>query len=150
MTGSTRAVLGLRLRLADVEPRASASWIASRAVIHGWHRSLCMYSYMYRGTPDRPGLVLGLDRGGHCQGVAFAVAAADWNETLDYLRAREQVTNMYREMRGRCGCGRARRPGALLCGRPHAHQYAGRLNLREHACTMSARDTGNQAPAATT
>ncbi|MGE0241817.1 MAG: gamma-glutamylcyclotransferase [Parvibaculaceae bacterium] len=69
-----------------------------RAVIHGYHRSLCMLSHMYRGTPDRPGLVLGLDIGGACHGIAFRVADADWAEALQYLRAREQVTNMYHEL----------------------------------------------------
>jgi len=69
-----------------------------RAVIHGYHRSLCMVSHMYRGTPDRPGLVLGLDIGGACHGIAFQVADEDWVETVNYLRAREQVTNMYHEL----------------------------------------------------
>jgi glutathione-specific gamma-glutamylcyclotransferase len=69
-----------------------------RAVIHGYHRSLCMLSHMYRGTPDRPGLVLGLDNGGACHGIAYRVAAEDWDETTAYLRAREQVTNMYHEL----------------------------------------------------
>jgi cation transport protein ChaC len=69
-----------------------------RAVIHGYHRSLCMLSHMYRGTPDRPGLVLGLDIGGACHGVAFKVADEDWDEAMTYLRAREQVTNMYHEL----------------------------------------------------
>jgi cation transport protein ChaC len=69
-----------------------------RAVIHGYHRSLCMLSHMYRGTPDRPGLVLGLDIGGACHGIAFKIADADWAEVVDYLRAREQVTNMYHEL----------------------------------------------------
>jgi len=68
------------------------------AVIHGYHRSLCMLSHMYRGTPDHPGLVLGLDIGGACYGIAFKVADADWAEVVDYLRAREQVTNMYHEL----------------------------------------------------
>lgn len=69
-----------------------------RAVIHGYHRSLCMLSHMYRGTPDRPGLVLGLDIGGACHGIAFRVADEDWAEASAYLRAREQVTNMYHEV----------------------------------------------------
>ncbi len=69
-----------------------------RAVIHGYHRSLCMLSHMYRGTPDRPGLVLGLDIGGACHGIAFKVGDADWAEVIGYLRAREQVTNMYHEL----------------------------------------------------
>src|SRR5436305_12924446 len=69
-----------------------------QAIIHGFHRSLCMYSYMYRGTRERPGLVLALDRGGACQGVAFRIAPDCWEETLAYLRAREQVTIGYREV----------------------------------------------------
>ena len=47
-----------------------------KALLRGWRRSLCVYSHVYRGSPERPGLVLGLDRGGACPGVAFEVDAA--------------------------------------------------------------------------
>ena len=67
------------------------------ATIYGYHRSLCIYSHVHRGTPDRPGLVLGLDRGGQCRGLAYAVAQTDKAATIAYLRAREQVTMVYRE-----------------------------------------------------
>jgi glutathione-specific gamma-glutamylcyclotransferase len=69
------------------------------AQIHGYHRSLCVYSYVHRGTPEEPGLVLGLDRGGSCHGMAFEVAPHRWQETIAYLRAREQVTSVYVEKR---------------------------------------------------
>ena len=63
----------------------------------GEHRSLCIYSMVHRGTPEKPGLVLGLDRGGACQGVAFRVAATERKTTVAYLREREQVTSVYIE-----------------------------------------------------
>src|ERR1022692_3958095 len=55
----------------------------------GEHRALCVYSFVHRGTPEKPGLVLGLDRGGACRGVAFRVAAKQRGDTVDYLRSRE-------------------------------------------------------------
>lgn len=59
------------------------------AHLHGYHRAFCLYSEHYRGTPERRGLVLGLDRGGSCVGRAFRVAAADAAAAMDYLIARE-------------------------------------------------------------
>src|SRR5215467_13220207 len=61
------------------------------AALIGAHRSLCIYSFHHRGTPERPGLVLGLDEGGACRGIAFCVPGDKRVETLAYLRAREQV-----------------------------------------------------------
>ncbi len=61
------------------------------ATLRGFHRRFCLWSRHYRGTPEMPGLVLGLDRGGSCRGVAFRVAGADAPEVLDYLEARENL-----------------------------------------------------------
>src|SRR5436189_5985072 len=98
----------------------------------GAHRALCVYSFVHRGTPERPGLVLGLDRGGTCRGMAFRVAAAERAATLAYLRAREQVTAVYRECVRRIWLRRdPHEPVAAVCymvDRAHP-QYAGRLSL---------------------
>jgi cation transport protein ChaC len=104
------------------------------ARLTGAHRALCVYSFVHRGTPERPGLVLGLDRGGACQGIAFRVAAADRAKTVAYLRAREQVTAVYRESVRRVSLRREpRQQVPALCymvDRSHP-QYAGRLPLTE-------------------
>ena len=104
------------------------------ALLRGWHRSFCLYSRDYRGTPERPGLVLGLDRGGACRGVAFRVAAKHRGDTVDYLRSREQTTNVYREvMRSVWLEDEARqRVSALAYVVDRGHvQYAGRLSLTD-------------------
>ncbi len=100
----------------------------------GEHRALCVLSFDHRGTPEKPGLVLGLDRGGACRGLAFRVAAAKRDATIAYLREREQTTNVYREvMRSVWLLDEARRRVSALtyvADRSHA-QYAGKLSLAE-------------------
>src|SRR5579871_767920 len=100
----------------------------------GLHRSLCVFSFVHRGTPERPGLVLGLDRGGMCRGIAFRVGASARAKTIAYLRGREQVTTVYRETTRRIELEEAaRRQVSAVCyiaDRGHV-QYAGRLTLAE-------------------
>jgi glutathione-specific gamma-glutamylcyclotransferase len=100
----------------------------------GLHRALCVYSFFHRGTPERPGLVLGLDRGGMCRGIAFRVAASARDRTIEYLREREQVTSVYLETMRRIELedetGRQVRALCYIVDRGHV-QYAGRLTLAE-------------------
>lgn len=70
-----------------------------RANIAGFHRAFCIRSTMHRGTRERPGLVLGLDRGRSCEGIAYRVAAKDAPSVLAYLRRRELIYGVYRESR---------------------------------------------------
>lgn len=63
--------------------------------VQGFHRSLCVRSTLYRGTPDNPGLVLGLDEGGTCTGRTLRVTAQNVAATIAYLDEREQVNEVY-------------------------------------------------------
>jgi cation transport protein ChaC len=98
------------------------------AWVHGYHRSLCIFSHVHRGTPERPGLVLGLDRGGSCQGVAFKIAARERDKTIRYLRERELVTSVYLEktLGVQFADGGSVNALAYVVDRTHC-QYAGRL-----------------------
>lgn len=103
-----------------------------RASLHGYHRSLCIFSHVHRGTPDAPGLVLGLDRGGRCRGLAFRVEADKREATIAYLREREQATSVYleRHVRVRLDDGRDVEAVTYVADRRHP-QYAGRLPADE-------------------
>ena len=63
--------------------------------IYGWHRRFCLWVPRGRGTPDNPGLVLALDRGGSCRGIAYQIAAADVPSELLLLWRREMVVGCY-------------------------------------------------------
>jgi cation transport protein ChaC len=101
----------------------------SQALVYGYRRSLCVRSWVHRGTEQNPGLVLGLDRGGSCRGMAFRIAAENWDEVIDYLRARELVTNVYleRQVPLQLQGGRSVAGVAYVVDRRH-RQYAGSLD----------------------
>ena len=65
------------------------------ACLKGWHRRFCVSSIIYRGTPEQPGLSLGLDRGGACRGLALRIAEADRDDVLACLAKREMPEEIY-------------------------------------------------------
>jgi glutathione-specific gamma-glutamylcyclotransferase len=101
------------------------------ALLRGAHRSLSVYSHRHRGTPQRPGLVFGLSRGGSCRGVAFEVHSARWDGVFAYLQAREQDRGVYREAWRNVvlESGATVRALTYLVNAQHP-QFAGRLDLR--------------------
>ena len=109
-----------------------------RARLFGFRRSLCVWSHIYRGTRERQGLVLGLDRGGSCVGLAFRVPAELRDEVLAYLRDRELVTSVYLErmLPIRLEGGETAVAVAYVVDRSH-EQYAGNLDEAEAARIVS-------------
>lgn len=106
---------------------------AEPALLRGYHRAFCLYSVRGRGTPERPGLVLGLVRGGGCRGIAFRVARTHVNSVIDALWAREMKHRIYHARIVPVTIGRAKLP-ALTFVADRAHErYAGRLELEEIA-----------------
>ncbi|HYM01803.1 MAG TPA: gamma-glutamylcyclotransferase [Stellaceae bacterium] len=106
---------------------------ARAGLLRGYHRRFCVYSTLYRGTPERPGLVLGLDRGGTCRGIAFRVPAADVKAALHYLWEREMGRGTYnlRQLSVATPDG-AVSARAFVVDRK-AQNYAGRLSIEETA-----------------
>lgn len=105
------------------------------ALAYGYHRALCIYSSRWRGTPRRPGLVMGLDRGGACHGIAYRVAAADVPLVLDGLWEREmERQRVVYEPRVLAVRMFKRRAAALAFVADRRHPcYAGKLSLAETA-----------------
>lgn len=101
------------------------------AMLRGGHRALCILSTHYRGTPEVPGLVLGLVRGGSCRGIAFRVAATKAHETHAYLTEREQVTRVYKEEWRRLTLSDGRQVSALTYFADTMHPQFVRLTREE-------------------
>jgi glutathione-specific gamma-glutamylcyclotransferase len=112
---------------------------ACHARLSGFHRAFCVYSVHYRGSPNRPGLVLGLDRGGACEGVAFKLSPATAAQSRDYLRHRELIYGVYREASvplTLLGENRRRvRATTYIAERVHP-AHAGALKLTEQAALI--------------
>lgn len=117
----------------------------AQALIYGYHRALCISSNRWRGTPERPGLVLGLDRGGACRGIAFLVARADVAPALEALWAREMRRRVYRPqlLRTRLADKEVRALGFIAD--PQHAGYAGGLTT-EHTAERIATCYGARGP----
>ena len=103
------------------------------ALLRGWHRSFCLYSRDYRGTPERPGLVLGLDRGGSCRGIAYRLPEHGLGPAIDRVWAREMAGEVYRMRPVTAATPQGRVDAYAFVVRRDRPDYAGRLALEEVA-----------------
>jgi cation transport protein ChaC len=108
------------------------------ALLRGYHRAFCIYSHIYRGSPENPGLVLGLDAGGSCVGRAYRLPPETAADILARIHAREMIYNVYVERRLpvtlTCREGRPRVLAQTYTADRAGPQYAGKL---DHAATVA-------------
>ncbi len=108
-----------------------------RATLHGYHRQFCLFSHVYRGTPEMPGLVLGLAPGGRCDGIAYRIAAADAAAVFDQVWQREMITAIYIPHLLPVTLFDAESVTALVfVADTSSAQYAGALSLPERAAII--------------
>lgn len=99
------------------------------ALLRGYHRSFCLYSRDYRGTPERPGLVLGLDRGGACRGIVYRLPGEHQGPALDLVWAREMAGDVYRMRPVRVATAEGPVAAYAFIVNRSCGDYAGRLSL---------------------
>jgi cation transport protein ChaC len=110
------------------------------AAAHGWHRAFSLRLTRWRGTPERPGLMLALDRGGSCRGVAYRIAEQNVDEALRALLLRElsedPCANLPRWIAVRTAAGERLKALTFAVDR-RAADYAGRLDEEAVATTLA-------------
>ena len=98
------------------------------AIIYGYHRRLCIFSHIYRGTPEAPGLVFGLDRGGSCRGRVFQIAPSQVSTVLGAIWDREDLSRL-------CAAkiiaqtDNRRFTCHTFVANPHHEQYVGQMDI---------------------
>ena len=95
------------------------------STIYGYHRSFCLWSRINRGTPESPGLVLTLERGGSCRGLAYRLRRAVAAEQLFELWKREMSLGVVPAALARMPCGHRDFHGARVRREPRVHRIRG-------------------------
>ena len=96
-------------------------------MLRGYHRSFCIFSHQYRGTPEKPGLVLGLDRGGCCRGMAYRIHAKSAEDARKKLWEREMTRNTYHPRQVHVSTDKGVVEALAFVVRRDHPQYAGKL-----------------------
>jgi len=147
-TPAERAALRKAL-LADAARRGKSLWLfaygslmwnpafahveSRTATVHGYHRRFCLSVRVARGSKRNPGLLLGLEPGGSCRGVAYRIAPQHAAQELDIVLAREMVAEGYRPLWVRARSGSKAVWAITFAIDRTAPTYAGRLTLEQTA-----------------
>ena len=108
-------------------------------VARGWHRAFCLRQHRFRGTPDQPGLMMALDRGGQCRGVLYELPLENLEHQLDRLFRREftvkPINNVPRWITVQTASGPVKALGFVM--NRSSPYYAGSLPPDEVARTLA-------------
>jgi len=101
--------------------------------LHGYHRQFCFWSKLGRGTPDNPGMMLALDRGGSCKGIVLGVKRQRAQEELTSVFMRELTGETYHARWGKVRTEQGPVEAITFVANHDAEQYVGRRPLEEIA-----------------
>jgi cation transport protein ChaC len=107
---------------------------AQPCLLDGWRRSFCFWMPLGRGTPELPGLMLALERGGNCEGIAYRVAANQVRSELAIVWNREMLSGVYKPQWVKIRLRDGRTVTAVTFEIDTGHcQYAGDLSMERKA-----------------
>lgn len=118
----------------------------SAAKLHGFKRSLCVWSWHHRGSKKSPGLVFGLDRADEseaCHGCAYHVANENRAEALCYLKERELITDIYQAATLSVSMGGRQVQALTFIVDSSSEQYAGQMDAVECAKIVGSAKGGS-------
>lgn len=117
------------------------------AMLRGWHRRFCLWQWRFRGTRANPSLMLGLDRGGACRGLAYRVEPPDLRAKLEPMLRRELRGDGYRTRWFRVETAEGPVTALGFVVNHESPRYAGRLS-DEDVATHIASACGHLGPSA--
>lgn len=110
---------------------------SAQAKLHGFHRAFCLHLVIGRGTPEEPGLMLGLDRGGSCIGIAHRIDASQVESETEILWLREMVGTGYVPRRVQMTINGDRQSGLTFIANRSSQRYAGRVDFEESVARIA-------------
>ena len=103
------------------------------ATLRGWHRRFCLWQYRFRGTHDKPGVMLALDRGGSCVGIVYRITGPDLEAKIMPVWRREMRGRGYRARWVSVETAQGRCTALTFVANRDGERYAGRLSDEEIA-----------------
>jgi cation transport protein ChaC len=110
------------------------------AFLRGYHRRFALWTPLGRGTPDRPGLTLALERGGSCHGIAFRIEAAKVQMELGIVWSREMLSGAYHPRWVKLETAKGPIEAITFVINPTHERYAGRLPADRVAETLASAE----------